>query len=304
MTTGKLPGVEIPREFWPRPENSDGFPTGFLSENPARIWYTIRQADWQSDWLFCLVIMPGPVGWACVVGQASDSPSPTIGPNCEDIWAEGFHWLRKLGCPVVQFLGENPENILPPSGFPNFPIPKEFVEVAEFCDLGWKKEAHHRFEPPNPDLSWIRSTAGECGELAVRTMSGSLDCPPLSPYRSDQCAWDSLIQIHGAQKSCWVLLWKNCPAGVLLGRAPRWDASNPSPPQTDLCGEISYFGLIPEMRGNHLGTQFLAKFLMELVPEGARMVTMVDRGNTPAWKTYHSVGFTKFRSSPLFLATL
>lgn len=311
MINDELPGVEIPREFWPCPEGSGGSLPGFLSENPGRLWSLTSHPDW----LFCLVIMPGPVGWACLMGPIPESAPPPFGPVYQDIWSEGFRWFRERNCPVVQFLGDLPGNFPSTTLHPTISFPKPFVPVTEFWDLRWKKKIAkcpgapgfplpHPVPPPRPEPPqqmengfWTQSVAVECREIALRTMAGSLDCPELAAYRSDLCAWESLIQIHGPQKPCWILHWKNKPAGILLGHVPE-------PGFPDAQGEISYFGLAPEFRGNHLGGKMLAQFLAEKVPDGSSMVTMVDSRNSPACKTYQKVGFENFRTSCLFLAKL
>ena len=293
MTIEKLSGVEIPRELWPSPESSGGPLPGFLSENPGRLWCL----DSNPKWLFCLVIMPGPVGWACLMGPIHQPAPASLGPLCEDIWTEGFAWFRELVCPVVQFLVEVPETNLGISLHPKIPLPNTFNAVTEFWDLRWKNRIRPQSGLKIQGASWIPSFAGDCEEIAVATMSGSLDCPELTAYRSDKGAWQSLIQIHGPKKPCWILQWEKKSAGVLLGQLPEWGFPNANP-----TGEISYFGIVPEFRGKHLGAQILLQFLEQMVPTGGSMATMVDARNTPACKTYQKVGFQKSRVSRLFLA--
>ena len=293
MTTENLPGMEIPREFWPCSSRSGGSLPQFLSENPVRLWCLSSNPNW----LFCLVIMPGPVCWACLIGPLPD-PFPNLsGPLCNNIWTEGFRWVRDLGCHVVQFLVDLPETTHSIPFHPTIPLPKAFAPVTEFRDLLWKKKARPDAGFQRKGCSWIPTIAGDCEEIAVRTMSGSLDCPELAAYRSDKCAWESLIQIHGSQKTCWILQFEKKPAGILLGQLPESGINSAT-----ASGEISYFGLVPEFRGKNLGSQMLSQFLWEMAPERSSIITMVDSRNSPACKTYQRVGFENFRTSRLFLA--
>lgn len=295
MTNDNLPGVEIPREFWPSPAGSGGSLPGFLAENPGRLWSLTSHPDW----LFCLVIMPGPVGWACLMGPIPDSAPPPFGPVYENIWAEGFRWFREMKCPVVQFLVDLPGKLPLASLHPPVTLPKPFIPVTEFWDLRWNKPMDWETEAPLGKGDWTQSVAGDCREVALQTMLGSLDCPELAVYRSDLCAWESLLQIHGIQNPCWILYLDKRPAGIILGHLPE-----PAGLHANQNGEISYFGLVPEFRGKHLGAQMLSQFLEIQVPKGGSMVTMVDSRNFPACKTYQKVGFENFRASRLFLAKL
>ena len=289
----KLPGMEIPREFWPGPENSGGSLPGFLSENPCRLW----RLSSDPKWLFFVVIMPGPVGWACLIGPLPDQISLSFGPTCNDIWTEALLWLGERGCPVVQFLGDIPGTPQTVSIHPPIAVNPAFRPVTDFYDLFFIKNTGRETLPPIAGFTWQPSVAGDCREIALKTMVGSLDCPELAHYRSDNCAWDSLIQIHGPQKTCWILHGGKTPAGILLGHIPEQEFAT-----SQRSGEISYFGLAPEFRGKHLGSGMLSHFLSKWVPEGASMVTMVDSMNVPAFKTYQRVGFEKSRTSRLFLA--
>ncbi len=296
MGNAQLPGVEIPRDFWPTNSREGGSLPRFLERNPARIWLLSSHPQW----LFCLVIMPGPVGWACLMGptpplgQNHPGQSSDLGPVCGDIWTEGLDWFRQQGCPLVQFLRADR-----PGHYPPISLPKGFTPIAEFWDLRWQNAINH---PPSPNpgkRSWAKFQAMDCSDIAVQTMSGSLDCPALTPFRTDALAWESLIQIHGEKSPCWILECEESAVGVLLGQIP--DPLLLDFPQP---GTISYFGLIPSVRGNHLGRDFLADFLSVEVPKKGVMTTMVDAKNLPALRAYQKTGFEKIDTSQLFFFTL
>ncbi len=296
MGKAQLPGVEIPREFWPT-NNSHGGPLPrFLEHNPARIWVLSSHPQW----LICLVIMPGPVGWACLMGPTNllgTTPQGTgsvFEPICPDIWTLGLDWFRQLGCPMVQFLKADR-----PANGPPLSLPKGFAPIAEFWDLRWQYPTDSPTPPTLGKRSWAKSQAKDCGDIAVQTMSGSLDCPALTSFRSDALAWDSLIQIHGKNSPCWILEWEDSAVGVLLGQLP--ESGLFDFPQT---GTISYFGLIPSFRGKNLGCGFLTDFLYFEVPKKGAMTTMVDAGNLPALRAYQKTGFEKIGTSRLFFITL
>ncbi len=295
MGKAHLPGVEIPREFWPRDKQQGGALPRFLGQNPARMWALSSHPNW----LICWIIMPGPVGWVCLMGPTNLlSPNPKgkgsfFEPICSDIWSEGLDWIRQQNCPVVQFL--KADNL---SHCPSISLPDGFAPIAEFWDLRWQNQTSPPDAIPQGMRSWTRSEASDCCDIAVQSMAGSLDCPALAHFRSDAMAWESLIQIHGEKSPCWILEWEKSPVGVLLGHLPGSGISDFSPQ-----GSISYFGLIPAVRGQKMGCGFLSDFLAREVPKMGVMTTMVDAGNHPALGAYQKTGFEKIATSQLFFFT-
>ena len=122
----------------------------------------------------------------------------------------------------------------------------------------------------------------EYRRLLMRCHDDSLDCPELNQRRpADDILTgylDTAPDTHG-----WNLaLWHGSPVGVAI---------------TTL-GELTFIGLIPEVRGQGLGSVFLRQIL-DRMHGPCRLI--VDERNIPARRMYDRAGFQPTDSRHVFL---
>lgn len=127
----------------------------------------------------------------------------------------------------------------------------------------------------------------------VRTYEGTLDCPELNGVRSVAEVLDGHRGAGRERPELWALVWMGeRPAGVLL--------------LTELMGsfdwELSYLGVVPELRGRGLGRALVLRALREARRGGAAgLLLSVDARNEPARRLYQRVGFAPVESRLVYL---
>jgi GNAT superfamily N-acetyltransferase len=169
--------------------------------------------------------------------------------------------------------------------------------VLESEDFGRVPEANTetdcRFDMVGDDKELL---AIAC-EVAVRTFSGTRDCPRLSDYRSGSQIVDGYRMAPNFDPTLWHLLRIGTePAGCLiLNRHPGADTgSEETAGSSGGVFEVGYMGLVPEYRGRGLGEVVLAKAVQVARQRNAiRMVLAVDLENSPAITLYRRCGWVQ-----------
>jgi mycothiol synthase len=130
-------------------------------------------------------------------------------------------------------------------------------------------------------------------DTLARTYQGTLDCPELNGLRTVEESMEG----HRAQgiwrPENWRLAWlDDSPAGVVLMMelhdGAGWD--------------LSYVGVVPELRGRGLGRALVLHALHSAREAGAgQLLLAVDQRNTIALPLYESLGFLATESRAVFL---
>jgi ribosomal protein S18 acetylase RimI-like enzyme len=152
--------------------------------------------------------------------------------------------------------------------------------------------------------------------IAERTFTGTLDCPRLNQFRSSSEIVDGYRLASTFDPALWRMVTVNGqPAGCLLLTAHRAtlagdiepdaarakDTAVPEDATANSTGgndfgamEISYMGLVPEVRGQGLGRLVLDEAVRISAQRRApRMVLAVDRENSPAITLYQRHGWVE-----------
>jgi ribosomal protein S18 acetylase RimI-like enzyme len=120
-----------------------------------------------------------------------------------------------------------------------------------------------------------------------------LDCPEVNGVRTT----DEVIAGYRApathDPSWWLALYGHTPIGVLL-----------TTPVLDTGGwDLSYVGVVPEMRRRGLGSALIRKALAEAHRAKAAEITLsVDERNHPARHLYQRLGFRPYDRREVYLA--
>jgi ribosomal protein S18 acetylase RimI-like enzyme len=131
-------------------------------------------------------------------------------------------------------------------------------------------------------------------EVLTRTYEGTQDCPEINGVRT----LDEVINGHMAQGAFdparwWLALDDGRPVAILLmtelPESGDWD--------------VSYMGVVPEVRRRGYGQEVLLKGLTEAWAAGVRRVVLcVDSRNRPAWDLYRRMGFEAYDRRAVYLA--
>jgi ribosomal protein S18 acetylase RimI-like enzyme len=131
-------------------------------------------------------------------------------------------------------------------------------------------------------------------QTLLRTYQGTLDCPELNGVRDIE----EILEGHRRQGKhdpglWWLLFQAANPVGILLlTEMPEWGSL-----------DISYLGVVPEVRGRGLGRALTAKALAEARRVGVGQLTLaVDGRNLPAQKTYLGRGFQLHELREVYLS--
>lgn len=142
-------------------------------------------------------------------------------------------------------------------------------------------------------------TADECdpavfASTLLRSYEGTLDCPEVAGARTVA----ETLEGHRAQgrydpKRWWLAREGDRPVGVLLlAEMPEWEA-----------WDLSYVGLIPEVRGQGYGVELVRRALRAAWENSAGQMTVsVDERNVPAVRLYEKMGFQTFDRREVYLA--
>ncbi|WP_020470707.1 GNAT family N-acetyltransferase [Zavarzinella formosa] len=129
--------------------------------------------------------------------------------------------------------------------------------------------------PPLEHLEIVSSPdvkSPEYRRLVMRCHDDSLDCPELNRHRTVDDLLTGYQDIAPERDGWRMAVWHGAPVGIAIT----------SP------GELSFIGLIPEVRGQGLGSVFLRQILDRM---GSPCRLIVDERNTPAKRMYARMGF-------------
>lgn len=130
-------------------------------------------------------------------------------------------------------------------------------------------------------------------ETLLRTYEGTADCPEVNGVRTI----GEVMEGHRSQgkhdpERWWLAFVSGRPVGVLV-----------TTEVTDWNGwEVSYLGVVPELRRQGLGRELICKVFEEAKAAGAGQLTLsVDARNQPAWSLYRDVGFEAYDHREVYL---
>ncbi|GMU82717.1 MAG: hypothetical protein AMXMBFR47_25880 [Planctomycetota bacterium] len=151
-------------------------------------------------------------------------------------------------------------------------------------------------DPPAPHAVWIPyapATHARFRTVIERSYIDSADCPELTTLRTtdDAIASHAVAGVSGSEH--WELLSiDGLDAGALL-------LSTIAGPRAI---EVTYMGLVPELRGRRLGGMLLQRALQRARALSARLVTIVvDERNTKAHALYERFGFRAVAARDAYL---
>jgi mycothiol synthase len=141
-------------------------------------------------------------------------------------------------------------------------------------------------------VSYPNCDAATFQQTLMRTYQGTLDAPELNGVRTPDEIIAGLRAEAPDLQRWWLAEWHNQPAGVLVladGAARgEW--------------QLSYFGIIPEMRGRGLGTILLRHAKdFALVGGASELALIVDSRNQPALDLYVTHGFRTYGLREVYL---
>lgn len=151
-------------------------------------------------------------------------------------------------------------------------------------------------DPPAPHAVWVPYTLATHARFRAvieRSYVDSADCPELTTLRTadDAIASHAVAGVSGTDH--WELLSVDgLDAGALLL------STIAGPPAI----EVTYMGLVPELRGRRLGGLLLQRALQRARALNARLVTIVvDERNTRAHALYERFGFRAVAARDAYL---
>ncbi len=164
-----------------------------------------------------------------------------------------------------------------------------FIDLAELLYLQADVPAASAAPPIPSGYSWETYsllTHPKFAATILQSYERSLDCPALAGLRQIE----DVIASHKASgvfdPANWFLLYeRQSPVAVLL--------LGHNPPTESM--ELVYAGLIPQARGQRLGTTLLRQAMYNARRAGATRITLaVDAHNEPAKRLYFRHGFERF----------
>jgi len=192
-----------------------------------------------------------------------------------------------------------------------------FDHLAQLAFLVLEKEGFRGVQGANSrsdvqfvvvgDNAWLLE---QVCSIAERTFAGTCDCPRLNQFRSSSEIVDGYRLAPTFDPTLWrLVVVDGQPAGCLLLTAHRAteasatesNAEEAKDSLADGAGgndfgaiEISYMGLVPEVRGRGLGRLVLDEAVRISAQRRApRMVLAVDRENSPAISLYQRHGWVE-----------
>lgn len=211
--------------------------------------------------------------------------------------AEGIARLREKGARFAQCVLLGPDTQL--AG----PLPRHgFSRPANLLILSYslaKSLPWHTSDTVSAELSYRPygpATEEVFADTLLRTFEGTKDFPELDGLRTLEEILEG-HKNHGVfHPSQWFLAYHSGqPIGVvILAELPPWRE-----------WELSYFGLIPQARGQGLGRLLLRKALVEAAEVSAEQLTVaVDCRNAPALALYLSEGFEQVDEREVWMLVL
>jgi ribosomal protein S18 acetylase RimI-like enzyme len=223
-------------------------------------------------------------------------PQAVAGANTVEVEDQlldhGMQWLWLLGTRLVQALLLPTESELAKpllrTGFRHVTNLEYLRHTLRLLDNG----------PRSPSLltfvSYAKCDRHLFDQTLLSTYRDTLDCPEVNGVRDVE----EIIEGHRSQgmhdpERWWLAFYYGQPAGVLLlTDVPDWNG-----------WDVSYVGVVPELRRKGVGTALTRKALLEARSAGAAQLTLaLDIRNAPASQLYRSQGFTPFDERQVYLA--
>ena len=154
-------------------------------------------------------------------------------------------------------------------------------------------------EQPLTRLEFVSGAENKRTELISMieaTYQQSLDCPKLQDMRSTNDILDGYQQQGAIPVDGWSFVHHaNTAIGCLLMNAF----------EGKKFWELTYFGLIPEARGQGWGTQVVQQACSHAAKAGAELlITTVDQANQPALAIYRQLGFMPMENNEIYAKQL
>jgi ribosomal protein S18 acetylase RimI-like enzyme len=201
-------------------------------------------------------------------------------------------WLRRHGAKLAQALLTDEEKHLAP------PLERNgFSHITSLWYLRYNRDLAMESLLSREGLtyqSWTTTDPRRFQETLMRSYEGTLDCPEVNGIRTI----DEILAGHRGQRTddpatWWLALDGNRPVGVVLVTEM---------PETRVW-DLSYLGVIPEVRRRGLGRELVRKVLIEARAAGVSGVSLsVDARNRPAWRLYLGMGFEPYDRREVYLA--
>jgi mycothiol synthase len=190
--------------------------------------------------------------------------------------AAGITWLQILLDP-----GAETKQILSSFGFSQV---STLVYQAALLPVQVREPSLLRIRP----LPYKPNQRSELETVLAATYVGSLDCPTLNGTRHPAETLQSYETIGQSGTHHWQLIYRGEePIGCLLLAIHK-----PEQPATQLFGELVYWGVIPNARGQGLGGEILELALWQATKlDLDKLVLAVDAANEPALRLYAALGF-------------
>lgn len=155
------------------------------------------------------------------------------------------------------------------------------------------QKAWDAWESSGDKLSLTEYQDGRLAQLEdviTESYIDTLDCPLLGDIRTGKAAVEGYIAAREQRHSWWLAESGERVVGCLL----LWERAN-------AIWELTYMGIIPEVRGKKLGSILLEAAIGISSRLGAKqLVLSVDRENLPATRLYHQRGFYCYNSTEVW----
>lgn len=166
----------------------------------------------------------------------------------------------------------------------------------------WDRPDHRGQPPAGSRPGALDRLAG----LVERTYVQTLDCPGMARYRTAAQTLRSYRSSAAFDPQLWFYAFDDAPSPVgclILARHVTTAAVGESPAAPVI--ELVYMGLVPQSRGRGRGQQLLQHAFDAARQTGAnRLILAVDRGNTPARRTYLHSGLQPMLSETVWVRLL
>jgi mycothiol synthase len=234
-----------------------------------------------------------PVAGASALVWPPQAAEDSVRQEVEDqLLSYALAWLRQRGAKLGQTLLGQGESHLAVS------LERHgFLHITSLCYMRHDLNLPPKRPTAAPALTY--QTYSRCDRAIfhrtlLRSYEQTQDCPEVNGVRT----LEEILQGHQAQgihdpRHWWLALQGEEPVGVLLtAEVSEWQG-----------WDLSYVGVVPEVRHRSIGREITRKSLEEARAAGASQITLaVDSRNLPAWKLYLDLGFESFDRREVYLA--
>jgi mycothiol synthase len=255
--------------------------------------------DYKSDGLFVTHDASGSLNGAALVQTMPGALGVAWPPRGESAEIEdaltqtACNWLKHCGVKVCQAFASTEERLA------MAPLERNgFSHVTQLVFL--QRDVVPEDVPGEPSellvqcKPWLGLPTPEQREVLLATHEEALDCPELNDARTSDEVINGYFRNDPGSCSWWLRMdGREKPVGVML--------FDKSPEPSFL--ELSYFGLVPAVRGKGLGSMSLTYANRIACNSGYRAMSVsVDARNEPALRLYRRHGFVETNRHDVFLA--